>query len=102
MLLNPYRRRWIIVALIFCAMVLNYFDRQIVSILKPTLKAEFKMDDRGYALLVNVFATCYATMYPVTGWLVDRFGAGRLMLGGIISWSFACLGAGFTRAFGSF
>src|SRR4026209_1975084 len=101
-LLPPHRRRWIILALIFVAFALNYFDRQIVSILKPTLKTEFKMDDRGYALLVNIFAICYATMYPVTGWLVDRFGAGRLMLAGIISWSLACLGAGFTRAFGPF
>ena len=69
------RRRWFILAVIFAAVVLNYFDRQIVSILKPTLKETFTMDDRGYALVVNVFTVCYATMYPVAGWLADRFGA---------------------------
>ena len=62
--LSPHRRRWIILALIFCAIVLNYFDRQIVSILKPTLKAEFRLDDAGYALLANIFTVCYACMYP--------------------------------------
>ena len=99
---NPLRRRWFILAVIFSAIVLNYFDRQIVSILKPTLKLEFGMDDAGYARLVNIFAWCYAAMYPVAGWLVDRFGTGRLMLAGIVGWSAACLGAGFTRAFAPF
>ncbi|MDB6026122.1 MAG: transporter [Verrucomicrobiales bacterium] len=98
--LTPSRRRWFIVALIFGAMVLNYFDRQIVSILKPTLKTEFSLDDSGYARLVNVFAICYAGMYPVAGWLVDRFGTRGVMLTGIIGWSTACLGAGLTRTFG--
>ena len=78
--LSPLRRRWIILALIFAAIVLNYVDRQILSILKPTLKAQFGFDDRGYALLVNVFTVCYAAMYPVAGWLVDRFGARLVML----------------------
>src|SRR5207249_733244 len=54
------RRRWLILALIFGAIVLNYVDRQILSILKPTLKTEFGFDDRGYALLVNVFTVGYA------------------------------------------
>jgi ACS family hexuronate transporter-like MFS transporter len=91
------RRRWLILALIFGAIVLNYIDRQILSILKPTLKTEFGFDDRGYALLVNVFTVAYACMYPVAGWLVDRLGARIMMLAGIVTWSVACLGAGLTR-----
>lgn len=100
--LSPHRRRWLILALIFGAIVLNYIDRQILSVLKPTLKAEFAFDDRGYALLVNVFTIAYAAMYPVAGWLVDRFGARRVMLLGIIGWSTACIGAGVTRTLGHF
>ncbi len=100
--LTPGRRRWFILALIFCAIVLNYFDRQIVSILKPTLKAEFRLDDPGYARLANIFTVCYACMYPVAGWLVDRFGARSMMLTGILAWSIACVGAGVTRTFGQF
>jgi MFS transporter, ACS family, hexuronate transporter len=100
--MNPLRRRWWILGLIFVAIVLNYVDRQILSILKPTLKTHFGFDDRGYALLVNVFTVGYATMYPVTGWLVDRFGARAVMLLGILSWSTACLGAGVARTLGQF
>ncbi len=89
--LTPHRRRWIILGLIFCAIVLNYFDRQIVSILKPTLKSEFSLDDTGYALLVNIF-TVATPHVSVAGWLVDRFGARHMMLIGILAWSSACLG----------
>ena len=100
--MNPLRRRWVILALIFGAIVLNYIDRQILSILKPTLKAHFGFDDRGYALVVNAFTVCYASFYPIAGWLVDRFGARRVMLAGILGWSMACLGAGLTRTLGQF
>lgn len=100
--MTPLRRRWLILALIFSAIVLNYVDRQILSILKPTLKTEFGFDDRGYALVVNVFTVGYALMYPLTGWLVDRFGARRVMLLGILGWSTACIGAGLTRTLGQF
>jgi ACS family hexuronate transporter-like MFS transporter len=100
--MNPLRRRGWILGLIFAAIVLNYVDRQILSVLKPTLKAEFGFDDRGYALLVNVFTIGYATMYPLSGWLVDRFGARMVMLLGIIGWSTACIGAGLTRTLGQF
>lgn len=102
MFLTPHRRRWLILAIIFVAIVLNYVDRQIVSVLKPTLKSEFGFDDRGYALLVNVFTVGYAAMYPVAGWLVDRFGARPVLLVGIVSWSLACMGAGLTRSFAAF
>ena len=98
--LKPERRRWIILALIFGAMVLNYVDRQIVSVLKPTLKAEFGIDDRGYATLINAFVFCYAASYAVAGWLVDRFGAGRMMFWGVLAWSSASLVSGLARTFG--
>ncbi|NQD71052.1 MFS transporter [Sphingobacterium shayense] len=96
------RRRWYIIGVIFLAIVFNYYDRQIVSILKPLLKKEFDLGDDGYALVLNVFTVFYALMYPVSGWLVDKFGERRVMLAGIIGWSVACLGGGISRSFGSF
>ncbi|MBL7755874.1 MAG: MFS transporter [Chitinophagaceae bacterium] len=101
-LLSPEKRRWLIVAVIFLAIVFNYVDRQIVSILKPVLKGEFKLDDSGYAFILNVFTFCYAIMYPVTGWMVDRFGAKMVMFFGIITWSVACIGGGLSRTIGQF
>lgn len=101
-LLSPEKRRWFIVAIIFLAIVFNYVDRQIVSILKPVLKSEFSLNDSGYAWILNIFTICYAVMYPVTGWLVDRFGARVVMFYGIITWSLACIGGGLSRTIGQF
>ena len=98
--LSPERRRWVILGVVFAAMVLNYVDRQIVSVLKPTLKTEFGLDDRGYASLINVFVFCYASCYAGAGWLVDRFGSGRIMFYGMLVWSSACLGGAFAKTFG--
>lgn len=101
-LFKPEIRRWFIIAIIFIAIVFNYVDRQIVSILKPILKKEFDISDAGYAVIINIFTVCYALMYPVSGWLVDRFGAKLVMFWGIISWSFACIGGGISRSVGQF
>ncbi len=96
--LTPYRRRWIIVAIIFFITVFSYVDRQVVSILKPILKEEFSLDDSGYALIINFFTVCYALMYPVSGWLVDRFSARKVMFWGVITWSLSSIGSGLARA----
>src|SRR5690606_33110805 len=96
------KRRWFIVAIIFLAIVFNYVDRQMVSILKPLLKREFSLDDSGYAWIVNIFTICYAVMYPVSGWLVDKFGAGKVMFYSIIVWSVASVGGGLSRTVGQF
>ncbi len=99
--LIPNRRRWIIVAIIFAAMVLNYIDRVTLSFLEKEIKTLFGLNNIGYAWIANVFIVFYALMYPVSGWLIDRFGRGdgvrRMMCGGIVVWSAACIAAAFTR-----
>ncbi len=99
---KPENRRWLIIAVAFIAIVFNYIDRQIVSILKPILKTEFSLDDSGYAFIINIFTICYAAMYPVTGWMVDRFGVKRVMFYGVITWSLACIGGGISRTVAQF
>lgn len=99
---KPENRRWFIIAIAFLTIVINYIDRQLVSVLKPILKVEFDLDDSGYAVIVNIFTICYAAMYPVTGWMVDKFGPKRVLLGGIITWSLACIGGGISRTVGQF
>lgn len=91
---NPEKRKWMIVVTIFIAIICNYLDRQLLSILKPTIKAAFDMNDDGYAFIVNIFLICYAVMYPISGILVDRFGPKKVMFLGILAWSAACIGGG--------
>ena len=81
-------------ATIFVAIICNYLDRQLLSILKPEILTHFGIEDLQYAWIVNVFLICYAIMYPISGILVDRFGSKKVMLGGIVAWSLACIGGG--------
>src|SRR3954451_4280084 len=87
------RRVWLLLLLLFGAAFLNYLDRQLLSVLKPVIKTEFGIGDRGYATVINVFTFCYAGSYVVTGWVIDRFGV-RLYAAFLALWSLATLGGG--------
>lgn len=100
---TPYRPRlWSVVALLFAASFLNYLDRQTLSILKPTIKAEFALDDTGYAFLVNVFTFCYAAAYIGSGWVVDRLGARLALTLFMLGWSVATIACGLATSFFAF
>ena len=100
LLKDPNKRKWVIVATMFIAIICNYLDRQLLSILKPEILEHFGIGDMQYAWIVNVFLICYALMYPVSGILVDRFGPKRVMLAGIAVWSLACIGGGLEQLTG--
>ena len=69
------RVRWIIVALLFAATAINYVDRQMIGLLKPTLQDEFGWHETTYADIVFYFQLAYAIGYIVFGNIVDRVGA---------------------------
>lgn len=94
---KPENRRWVIIVIIFLCTVFNYYDRQILAVLKPILKEEFDMGDIGYANLVNVFTIFYALMYPVSGWMVDRLGPRLVMFFSVVGWSLSSFGAAFSK-----
>lgn len=60
--------------LLFGAAVLNYVDRQTLSVLAPTIQRDLGMDDRDYANIVNLFLVAYTLAYLVAGRLTDRIG----------------------------
>ena len=47
--------RWFIVALLFLVTVLNYVDRQTLSVLAPFLRDELHMSNEDYAIVVTAF-----------------------------------------------
>jgi ACS family hexuronate transporter-like MFS transporter len=69
------RVRWGICALLFFATTINYIDRQMISVLKPTLQAEYGWNETTYANIVFSFQLAYAIGYVVFGRLIDKLGA---------------------------
>jgi ACS family hexuronate transporter-like MFS transporter len=69
------RYRWLICALLFTATALNYVDRQMIGVLKPTLQHELGWSETSYANIVFWFQAAYAIGYISFGKIVDRLGA---------------------------
>lgn len=66
--------RWIILALLVSATTINYLDRQILGLLKPTLEIEFSWSETDFAFLVMAFTGAYAVGLISWGWFIDRIG----------------------------
>jgi ACS family hexuronate transporter-like MFS transporter len=66
--------RWWIAALLFASTVINYIDRQTLSVLAPYLKTEFEWSNTDFAWLVISFRAAYAIMQTVGGRVLDKLG----------------------------
>lgn len=69
------RYRWGIVALLFMATVINYVDRQMIGVLKPTLSSDLHWTETDFANVIFFFQLAYAIGYIGFGRIVDVIGA---------------------------
>lgn len=67
-------RRWLIVVLLAGFSVVNYVDRQALSVLAPTLRKELGISTEQYSYIVSTFLAAYAIGYAVSGRMLDRIG----------------------------
>ena len=89
--------RWAILAMLFAATVLNYVDRQTLSILASQVQKDLGIDDLGYARIVQYFLIAYAVSYLGAGWVTDKLGA-KLTLALFLGWwSLANMATGWVR-----
>lgn len=93
----PYLRWWI-VSLIFFASVLNYVDRQALSILAPTIQKELALSNEDYAAVLNWFLVAYTVALIVSGKIVDRFGVRWSLALFVGWWSISNILTGFARS----
>ena len=68
------RKQWQVVAMLFLATVLNYVDRQTLSVLAPELRDRFHMSNTDYSHVVFGFLLAYMVMQSGSGRLLDRLG----------------------------
>jgi len=71
------RYRWWIGTLLFLSTVINYIDRQTLSVLAPHLKTEFGWSNASFAWIIIAFRLAYTLMQAIGGPLLDRFGTRR-------------------------
>jgi len=94
--------RWAIGGLLFASTVINYIDRQTLSVLGPLLKTEFQWSNQDFALIVIAFRVAYAVMQTVSGRLVDRLGTRNGLSLAVVWYSVAAMLTSFASGLLSF
>jgi ACS family hexuronate transporter-like MFS transporter len=86
------RVRWTICAMLFVATSINYMDRQVLSILKPTLEHSIGMTELDYGHIVGFFTFAYAVGLLAAGRFVDKVGTriGYMVIMAV--WSLSAMG----------
>jgi len=92
---------WYALALFVIVYVFNFIDRQIVSILAESIKADLKLDDAQIGFLYGTaFAVFYSLFGIPLGRLADSWYRGRLMAIGLALWSSMTALSGFAQSYG--
>ena len=71
---QPSRLRWVMVSFALVATIINYLDRQTLSVVAPALREEFKMSNEAYGYVLSAFMLAYTVSNGVSGLLLDRLG----------------------------
>jgi MFS transporter, ACS family, hexuronate transporter len=90
--------RWWIVGLLFLSSVINYVDRQTLSVLARTIQDDLGLSDLDYARVVQGFLLTYTVSYLVSGRITDWLGTRVSMVAFIIWWSLANIGTAFASS----
>ncbi|HKT88961.1 MAG TPA: MFS transporter [Candidatus Sulfotelmatobacter sp.] len=85
------RVRWIICGLLFFAASVNYMDRQVIGLLKPTLQVQFGWTEIGYSNIILAFQFAYGASLLFVGKLIDRLGTRKGFSLAVLFWSVAAM-----------
>ncbi len=79
------RRRWWMIVFAFSATLINYLDRQTLSVAAPVIREQFHMSNVAYSRVLFAFLLAYTIMNGVSGPLIDRLGT-RIGYGLCMAW----------------
>ena len=94
------RYRWWVCALLFGASTINYIDRQVLGILKPSLQRELGWSEIDYADIVFSFQFAYAIGLLLAGRMIDRIGTRLGFAIAVLVWSLAAMAHAGATVFG--
>lgn len=104
---TPIRRtvanlRWWIASVLFASTIINYIDRQTLSLLAPFLKTEYHWTNTDYAYIVIAFRLAYAIGQTAFGRLMDKIGTRRGLTLTVLWYSVVSVLTPLARGFSSF
>ena len=101
LLANEAVRRWSILGLLCLAFIAAYIDRQnlAAAVIDPGFKGYFNLSPTDRGLLHSAFFWSYLLLQIPSGWLVDRFGAKKVLAAGFVLWSLTSAATGLASSF---
>jgi MFS family permease len=96
---GAYTRPFLVVALLAVVLFINYVDRGAVPTAIPLIQHDLSLDNEQVGRLLSAFFMVYAFIQVPVGWLAERYGAHRVLAGGLIVWSAATMLMGITSSF---
>lgn len=87
-----------LVGVIFLCTLVNYIDRVNISVAAPQMIDEYGWDSASLGVVFSSFFWGYLLLQMPSGWLVDRFGARRIMFGSTVLWAAFTLLTAFPRS----
>lgn len=94
--------RWWIGGLLFASTVINYLDRQTLSVLAPYLKNDYGWSNEDYARIVIAFRVAYSIGQTLAGRWLDRVGTRRGLTVSVIWYSTVAMATAFANGLRSF
>ncbi len=94
------QRRWWIVGLLFLAVLVNYIDRNNLSVAAVPVMEEFDFSPSTAGALMSAFFWTYTLLQIPSGWVVDRFGFRWTYGVAFLLWSLSSAAIGLGRSFG--
>jgi ACS family hexuronate transporter-like MFS transporter len=88
--------------LLFLSTVINYIDRQTLSVLGPLLKTDYGWTNSDFARILIAFRVAYALGQTVAGRLIDRLGTRRGLSLGVAWYSVAAMATSLVSGLGGF
>lgn len=90
--------RWVILILLFAITVVNFIDRQTVSVLAPLIKIAFHLSNEAYGRIVAVFQFGMMSGELPMGLVMDRWGCRLGMCAAVFWWSICTGSQAFARS----
>ena len=90
--------RWWITGMLFLSTVINYVDRQTLSILARTIQNDLGISDLEYSYVVQAFLLAYTLTFIFAGRITDWLGVRLSLAGFIIWWSLANMATSLSRS----
>ncbi|OVE66686.1 MFS transporter [Clostridium diolis] len=98
---KPTRVRYLVLALIFINIVINYMDRSNISVAASHMSKDLKLSTVQMGLIFSAFGWVYAALQIPSGYLVDRFKPRAVYACSLFIWSLATLLQSIVGGFGS-